>query len=313
MSNKTVRYRVTNWNDYNQALIQRGDITLWLTDEVIDSWQAPPLSGKPGRPRTYSDVAVQCMLVLRLFYRLPLRAAQGLMTSLLLLLDCHLQVPDYTTLCRRQRSLAVKIQADRVDEPRHILIDSTGLKVFGEGEWKVRQHGKEKRRTWRKLHLAIDAQTQEIVAAALTTNSVHDCQVLPKLLLEVEGDITRVTTDGAYDTWECRYEISTRRADAVIPPRSNARVTECDQIPEAAQRDQAVEAIRDEGLKHWKESSGYHRRSLVETAMFRVKSTFGDKMKAREIQNQIAEAILKSNVLNKFIHLGMPETEKESL
>jgi hypothetical protein len=253
------------------------------------------------------------MLVLRLLYRLPLRAAQGLMASLLLLLDCPLRVPDYTTLCRRQRSLAVKVQADRADEPRHILIDSTGLKVFGEGEWKVRQHGKEKRRTWRKLHLAIDAQTQEIVAAALTTNSLHDCQVLPKLLLEVEGDITRVTTDGAYDTWECRYEISTRRADAVIPPRCNARVTECDGIPEAAQRDQAVEEIRDQGLKHWKESTGYHRRSLVETAMFRVKSTFGDKMKAREIQNQIAEAVLKSNVLNEFIRLGMPETEKELL
>ena len=311
MSNKAVRYRVTNWNDYNKALIQRGDITLWLTDEVIDSWQAAPPTGKRGRPRTYSDLAVQCMLVLRLFYRLPLRAAQGLMASLLLLLDCPLPVPDYTTLCRRQRSLAVKVQADPVDEPRHILIDSTGLKVFGEGEWKVRQHGKEKRRTWRKLHLAIDAQTQEIVAAALTTNSLHDCQVLPKLLLEVEGDITRVTTDGAYDTWECRYEISTRRADAVIPPRSNARVTECDEIPEAAQRDQAVKAIHDEGLKHWKQSSGYHRRSLVETAMFRVKSTFGDKMKAREIQNQIAEAVLKSNVLNEFIHLGMPETERE--
>jgi len=310
VSNKIVRYRVTNWSDYNRALIQRGDLTLWLTDEVIDSWQAAPLSGKPGRPRTYSDLAVQCMLVLRLFYRLPLRAAQGLMVSLLLLLDCPLRVPDYTTLCRRQRLLAVKVEADPAEGPRHILIDSTGLKVFGEGEWKMRQHGKEKRRTWRKLHLAIDAQTQEIVAAALTTNSLHDCQVLPKLLLEVEGDITRVTTDGAYDTWECRYEISTRRADAVIPPRSNARVTESD-IPEAAQRDQAVEEIRDEGLKHWKESSGYHRRSLVETAMFRVKSTFGDKMKAREIQNQIAEAVLKSNVLNKFISLGMPETERE--
>jgi hypothetical protein len=310
VSNKTVRYRVTNWSDYNRALIQRGDLTLWLSDEVIDSWQAAPPSGKPGRPRTYSDLAVQCMLVLRLFYRLPLRAAQGLMASLLLLLDCPLRVPDYTTLCRRQRFLAGKVQVDQAEEPRHILIDSTGLKVFGEGEWKVRQHGKQKRPTWRKLHLAIDAQTQEIVAAALTTNSLHDCQVLPKLLLEVEGEIARVTTDGAYDTWECRYEISTRRADAVIPPRSTARVTECD-IPEAAQRDRAVEEIRDEGLKHWKESSGYHRRSLVETAMFRVKSTFGDKMKAREIQNQIAEAVLKSNVLNQFIRLGMPETEKE--
>jgi hypothetical protein len=310
VSNKTVRYRVTNWSDYNKALIQRGDITLWLTEEVIDCWQTAPPSGKPGRPRTYSDLAVQCMLVLRLFYRLPLRAAQGLMASLLLLLDCPLRVPDYTTLCRRQRSLGVKVQADPAEEPRHILIDSTGLKVFGEGEWKVRQHGKDKRRTWRKLHLAIDARTQEIVAAALTTNSLHDCQMLPRLLLEVEGEITRVTTDGAYDTWECRYEISTRRADAVIPPRSNARLTECD-IPEAAQRDQAVEAIREEGLKHWKESSGYHRRSLVETAMFRVKSTFGDKMKARVIQNQIAEAVLKSNVLNQFIHLGMPETERE--
>ena len=162
---------MTNWSDYNKALIQRGDLTLWLTDEVMDGWQAAPPSGKPGRPRTYSDLAVQCISVLRLFYRLPLRAAQGLMASLLQLLDCPLRVPDYTTLCRRQRSLLVKVQANPAEEPRHILIDSTGLKIFGEGEWKVRQHGKKKRRTWRKLHLAIDAQTQEIVAAVLANNT----------------------------------------------------------------------------------------------------------------------------------------------
>jgi hypothetical protein len=251
------------------------------------------------------------MLVLRLFYRLPLRAAQGLMESLLKLLHSPLRVPDYTTLCRRQRTAHLGLELNRAEGPLHVLVDSTGLKVFGEGEWKVRQHGTEKRRTWRKLHLAVDAVTQEIVAAALTDNATHDCQLLPKLILEIDGEIAKVTADGAYDTWECRYAISTRQADAVIPPRSNARVTECDQIPEAAQRDQAVEHIREKGLADWKESTEYCRRSLVETAMFRVKSTFGDKMKAREIQNQIAEAVLKSHVLNEFIRLGMPETEKE--
>jgi hypothetical protein len=196
------------------------------------------------------------------------------------------------------------------EEPRHILVDSTGLKVFGEGEWKVRQHGVGKRRTWRKLHLAIDAKSREIVAAALTDSGTQDCEFLPSLLLQIDGVMAKVGADGAYDSWECRYAIIQHHAQAVIPPRENAVINGNDQIEEVRQRDEALRQIEQEGLKAWKQNSGYHQRSLAETAMFRVKTTFGTEMKARVIQNQITEALTKSHILNRFIQQGLPASVK---
>lgn len=305
-----IRYRVTNWSDYNQALIRRGDISLWLDETVIDQWQRPQPTGRAGRPWSYSDVAVQCMLALRLLYHLPLRAAQGLLLSLFTLLDCPLPVPDYSTLCRRQRHLAIPLNVQASDQPRHILIDSTGLKVFGEGEWKVRNYGAETRRTWRKLHLAVDADTREIVATVLTDKETADCEVLPQLLLKINGSIRKVYADGAYDTWECRYALTHYQAEAVIPPRENAVTKGNDLCPEVAQRDQAIRIVAQEGLAAWKQQSGYRRRSLAETTMFRVKKSLGEHLRARVIQNQIAEAVMKSRILNDFIHQGLPLSVK---
>lgn len=310
MSQPSARCKVTNWKEYNASLVRRGDLTLWFDEAVLNQWQAIQPTGRRGRPKVYADLAVQCLLALRLLYHLPLRAAQGFMQSLLGLLECALPVPNYTTLCRRQSSLAADLGANPTDQPRHLLIDSTGLKVYGEGEWKVRQHGKSKRRTWRKLHLAIDAATQEIVAVALTEAGRADCQELPGLLLQIDGAISKVATDGAYDTWECRYAIIQKNAHAVIPPRENAVVNGNGKIEEVRQRDEAIRQIEERGLESWKVQSGYHRRSLVETAMFRVKRTFGGALRARAIQNQIAEAVLKSRILNRFIHQGMPKTVK---
>lgn len=308
MSEEQVRYQVTNWNEYNQALIERGDITLWLHQRVLDQWQAPHRTGRSGRPCLYSNLALQCMLALRLLYRLPLRAAQGLLGSLLRLVGCGLPVPHYSTLCRRQRHLAVDLGVGPAEGPRHVVVDSTGLKVFGEGEWKVRQHGVGKRRTWRKLHLAVDTQTREIVGTVLTDSKLSDCQVLPSLLLQIDGAISKVGADGAYDTWECRYAIIQREALAVIPPGADAVINGNEQIEEVRQRDAAIRAVRKDGRRAWKQNSGYHQRSLAETAMFRVKTTFGGELKSRIIQNQIAEAVMKSHILNRFIQTGRPKS-----
>jgi hypothetical protein len=308
MQEKPVRYRVTNWSQYNQSLTQRGNIELWFNEEVISQWTACAPTGRRGRPRIYSNLAVQCLFALRLLYRLPLRATQGLFLSLLRLLDCPLAVPNYTTLCRRAGRLEPGLAVSPAADARYLLIDSTGLKIYGESEWKMRTHGKEKRRTWRKLHLGIDAATREIVAVQLTPASVHDAEVLPELLLQVAGKIRRVSADGAYDTWECRYEIHTREAQANIPPRENAARTWAPDVPPAAERDQAIDDIERDGLAAWKKNTGYGQRSLAETTMFRVKTTFGERMKARVIQNQVAEAVMKSHILNRFIQQGLPTT-----
>jgi hypothetical protein len=310
MNETPVRYRVSNWREYNQGLIERGNIELWFNDAVLAQWTGPAATGRRGRPRIYSDLAMQCLFALRLLYHLPLRATQGLFISLLRLLDCPLAVPNYSTLCRRQAHLNPGLAATAATGARHLLIDSTGLKLFGEGEWKMRTHGKSKRRTWRKLHLAIDAETREIVATRLTEASVHDGAVLPELLLQVAGKIRKVTADGAYDTWECRYEVHLRDAEATIPPRENAVPAECTDVPPVAERDQAIGQIKQLGLKGWKEQTGYSQRSLAETTMFRVKTTFGEKMKARAIQNQVAEAVMKSHILNRFIQQGLPRSTK---
>jgi len=310
MSETPVRYRVSNWHEYNQGLIERGDVELWFNESVLSQWTLPAATGRRGRPRIYSDLAMQCLFALRLLYHLPLRATQGLFISLLRLLGCPLSVPNYSTLCRRQARLSPGLALTGAKGSRHLLIDSTGLKIFGESEWKMRTHGKGKRRTWRKLHLAVDATTREIVATSLTEASVHDAQVLPELLLQVEGKIRKVTADGAYDTWECRYEIHTRDAEATIPPRENAVVLGCEDVPPVAERDRAIADIQRTGLKEWKEQTGYGQRSLAETTMFRVKTTFGERMKARVIQNQVAEAVMKSHILNRFIQQGLPRSKK---
>jgi hypothetical protein len=310
MNETPVRYRVSNWQEYNESLIQRGNVELWFNEDVLSKWNSPVNSGRRGRPRVYSDLAMQCLFALRLLYHLPLRATQGLFLSLMRLLSCPLAVPNYSTLCRRQASLNTRLAASITKTPRHLLIDSTGLKIFGEGEWKMRTHGKSKRRTWRKLHLAVDATTREIVATRLTEASVHDAQVLPELLLQVEGNIRKVSADGAYDTWECRYAIHTREAETNIPPRENAAMTWAEDVPPAAERDRAITEIEQTSLNGWKERTGYGQRSLAETTMFRVKTTFGERMKARVIQNQVAEAVMKSHILNRFIQQGLPKSTK---
>ncbi len=311
MSEKTPKqpYRIRNWKNYNEALVERGSLTLWFDEAMITHWLETEKSGQRGSSRTYSDLAIQCALTLKVVFHLPLRATEGLLRSLLKLMDLTLAVPDYTTLCRRQSGLEVRVPQQEAGGSRHVVVDSTGLKVYGEGEWKVRQHGWSKRRTWRKLHLGVDESSGEIVAALLTTNGVGDGEVLPELLDQVAGSIEQVSGDGGYDTRTCYQAITQRGARATIPPRANAKLWQPNNTGKPTHaRDRNLREIEQKGRKQWKQDSGYHRRSLAETAMFRIKTLFGDRLKAHLFESQVREAYIQCAALNRMTYLGMPDS-----
>ena len=305
----TFRYRVRNWSDYNRALIARGRLTFWFDEDAVAAWQnADPPKG-PGAPKVYSDTAIKCALVLKSVFHLSLRGTQGFVSSLLELLRLDLPVPDYSTLSRRQSSLATALTVGPTSRPWHVVVDATGLRVYGSGEWHVRKHRHGRRRAWRKLHLGVDETTKEIVAVEVTPSQVHDSRLLPTLLDQIPGCIVQVSGDGAYDTRACYQSILDRDAVATIPPRRNARPSESVPSPDwRAMRDAHLRAIRRIGRYRWRISSGCTRQSLAENAMSRFKTLFGPKLSARRFDNQRVEGIIKCEVLNRMPSRGMPES-----
>jgi transposase len=304
---KKQQYRIRNWSQYNKALASRGSITFWFDEASIQSWLNHSRSGKRGKPRTYGDSCLLCMLVLKAVYHLPQRATYGLVCSLMQLMNLDLPVPHPTILSRRASTLEVILPRQKNNQPLHVLVDASGLKVYGEGEWKVRQHGHSKRRTWRKLHLAIEARSGEILAAVATTNDLGDKQVFGDLLDQVEEKITRVTADGGYDYATCYEEIAERKARAVIPPRRTAKMNPQDERFRA--RDGNLREIRKMGRKKWKKKNKYHRRSLVETGFCRIKTIFGEKLSGRKFENQATEMFVRCVALNRMTQLGMPKSK----
>ena len=305
MTNKPQRqYRIRNWRDYNSALVRRGSLTLWVEAGVVSRWRDSAAPVRPGRRRLYSDLAITCALTLREVSHLPLRSTQGLVRSLLRLLGSDSPAPHYSTLSRRAAALDVKLE--RLSKgPLHLAVDSTGVKPYGEGEWKVRLHGADKRRAWRKLHLLIDHTTHEALACSMTEQYVLDRGELPRLLDAVEGEVAEVLGDGAYDVQDCYRAIRERGARSVIPPKRRARVRGG---PELRDRDAAVLRGREVGRDTWKKEAGYHRRSLAETAMMRPKTIFSDRLKAREWSRQETELRLRCAAMNRMTSLGMPQS-----
>jgi hypothetical protein len=302
-------YRVTNWKDYNKALVQRGSLTVWIDQQALDAWHH---RGAPrwGAQFTYSDLAIQCLLTLRAVFHLPLRATQGMARSIFDLMGLTLEVPHYSTLCRRAATARIDLPR-RAEGPVHLVIDSTGMKVYGEGEWKVRQHGYSRRRTWRELHLAIDPESHEILGAMVTEPGVTDAEAVPDLLGQVDRPVVSVGADGAYDREEVYQAVAGRGAVPVIPPRKDAKIkihgnTKGDPHP----RDTNLRGIRRQGRKGWKRESGYHRRSPAETAMGRIKGIFGGVLRSREWLRQGAELGIVCRALNIMTHLGMPVSVK---
>jgi transposase len=302
--------RITrNWSEYNAGLKQRGSLTFWLDEAVLNAWYNPTLTGKRGSSDEYSDLAIATFVTMKSVYHQAGRQTQGLLESLFELMGIALDVPDHSTVSRRMGKLQVSLPVVPKTEAVHVVVDSTGVKVYGEGEWKTRQHGPSKRRTWRKLHLGVDEATGEIIAAVVSTNDIGDGPVLNDLLEQIEGQIEQVSADGAYDHAHCYDEITERGAKAVIPPRQDAVIWQhgnCKAPPHP--RDENLRHIRKHGRKKWKRDANYHRRSLAETTMFRLKAIFGGKVRSRKFNNQAAELLLQCAALNRMIQIAKPDS-----
>jgi hypothetical protein len=304
-------YHIRNWAEYDISLRQRGSLTFWISEDLLEKWTTKEKTGVRGASPLYTDQAIELMAVVKFLFHQASRQAEGFLRSVFELMDVSAPVPDHTTFSRRLAKLNVHLPIRKAKQARHVVADSTGVKVYGEGEWKVRQHGYSKRRTWRKLHLCVDQATLEIVAVGASTNSVSDGEMLPELLAEVPGEISQVSADGAYDQRKVYDAINERQAQAAIPPRRGARIWQHgNRAEERLVRDENLRSIRKNGRKKWKQESNYHRRSLAETTVFRYKTIFGDKSQSRKMENQFTEMFIKCAALNRMTHSGMPQSYK---
>jgi hypothetical protein len=300
------QHRVTNWREYDAGLRARGSLTVWFTAEAIEAWRAAPRTTRGGQP-CYSDLAITTALPLRAVFRLPLRQTEGLIGSILRLLGLDLPVPDHSTLSRRAETLEV-LRPKAGSEPVHLLVDSTGLKLCGPGEWLVEKHGSKRRRGWRKLHLATDTDTGRIVAALLTDKDADDGGQVGPLLEQVEGPVVSFTGDGAYDRDDVYAEVTTRHPDAavVVPPRANAVPSEAAETA-PTQRDCHLQCIAERGRMGWQRASGYNDRALIEADISRWKRVIGDGLRSQTDGRQVTEVAIAAGVLNRMLELGCPK------
>ena len=300
------KYKTTNWSSYNDSLKRRGSLSIWFDPEIV--WGPPP-NGRRGRQQRFSDAAIQACLTSKVLFGRPLRQTTGFVQSLRQLSGLDWTVPDFSTLCRRQRTLNVSLPYRGGTGPLSLLIDSTGIKAKGEGEWNARKHGGSKRRIWRKIHIGIDEETLAVRAVEATSSNIGDAPMLPELLNQIppDQDIASVTADGAYDTRKCHEAIAGRDAHAVIPPRKNAKPWKPTSAGAIARND-AVSAQRYLGRTLWRRRSGYHRRSRVETKMHCMK-LLGQSLMARDFDRQVTEIHVRIAVLNRYTALGIPVTE----
>jgi len=288
-------------------LRQRGSLTVWFTDEAIEGWRAAPRTTPGGQP-WYSPLAILTALTLRAVFHLALRQTEGLIGSVIGLLGLTLAVPDHTTLCRRAETLAVPRPQQRRDgEPLHLLVDSTGLKLCGAGEWLVEKHGTKTRRSWRKLHIGLDADTGQIVAAMLTTKDIDDGAEVGPLLDQVTGPVDSFTADGAYDQDGVSAAVAERHPAAaiIVPPRSTAVPSETAETA-PTQRDRHLQSIAEHGRAAWQKASGYTKRARAEAAIGRFKQVIGDGLRSRTDRRRATEVDVAVHALNRMLELGRP-------
>jgi hypothetical protein len=305
--------KVTNWPAYDASLRQRGSLTVWFTDEAVEAWAAEPRTTRGGQP-WYSELAILTALTLRAVFRLAFRQTEGLIGSIIGLLGLTLRVPDHTTLSRRAATLEVprprsssSPDAGGEAEPVHLLVDSTGLKLCGPGEWLLEKHGTKTRRSWRKLHLGRDADTGQIVAATLSTHDVDDGSQVGPLLDQVDGPIASFTGDGAYDQDGVYASVSERHPEAavIVPPRATA-VPSRTAESEPTQRDRHLQLIAERGRMAWQIASGYTKRAKAEAAIGRWKQVIGDRLRAHTDERRATEVDVAVHVLNRMLDLGRP-------
>jgi len=295
------------WSEYNSNLKKRGNITFWLCDDLKDVWLSTEKVRGTGKTQIYSEKAIEICLTLRAVFRLPLRQTQGFVESLLEMAGFDLKAPNYSTLSRRAEDFDIVLRAASDTAPIEIAVDGTGLKVFGEGEWKVRTHKVGKRRTWRKLHIGINTATLEIVAAVATEANMADSEVVEDLLIQVEEPVTRFLADGAYDTNSCYESCHKRGIEVVVPPRKDAVFD----TNNAYERNlNVVEINQCEDRKAWKVKRGYHKRSLAETAMYCLKTIFGGTLRSRKFAMQATEMLLRCQIYNQMRKLDIDAAVK---
>jgi Transposase DDE domain len=302
------KHRVTNWAEYDAALRARGSLTVWFTPEAIAVWRAEPRTSRGGQA-CYSDLAIATALTLRAVFRLALRQTEGLIASILQLLDLDLPVPDHSTLSRRAETLKLlKPRSGLGSAPVHLLVDSTGLRFCGPGEWLTEKHGTKRRRAWRVLHLATDADTGRIVASVLTDKDADDGSQVGTLLDQVDGPVASVTGDGAYDRDDVYAAVAARHpaAAVVVPPRANAVPSDAAEIT-PTQRDAHLRCIAERGRMGWQRASGYGWRALVEADISRWKRVIGDGLRFQTDGRQASEVAIAVDVLNRMLELGRPE------
>jgi hypothetical protein len=312
--------KIVNWSQYNQALANRGNITLLIDKQLgfmtDNSGNGQTYHGnranthKPGRRFIYSDQLILLVALLRELYHLPLRQTIGFSISVFKLSHLGVSVPNYTTLCRRLKHVTIPLGARSYNpsQPLVALIDSTGLKIMGEGEWTIRKHGKSYARDWRKVHLAIDYGSRDIIAVTTTDADTPDISGLEPILRQCTKQSLRPETvigDGAYEGLQAHIKAKRHKTTLISPPRVDAITHPED--PRLRLRDSYIKEVRRLGIDTWKEQVGYHRRSLAETTMFRLKSSFTSSLRSKTEVNQTAEIKLRVNLLNYFTSLGLPK------
>jgi hypothetical protein len=298
------KYRVGNWAEYDRALVQRGDVTLWISTDAIDAWKPAP-SGRRGGQRKFSDHAIGTALILRLVFKLPLRQAEGFLRSVLSLMGVDLEAPDHTTVSRRSQHLDIQL-ACVTAKPLHLSVDSTGLSIVGEGEWAAVKHGGRGKRAWKKLHLGVD-ESGVIVAEIMTGGNADDAKTGLDLIDDVQGEIASFTADAAYDTTAIYDAAAARGAEVIVPPIKTATRSRKRRLLLSA-RNRTIARVKEIGRRVWKKESGYHHQARVENVFCRYKSIIGDRLRARHPRSQEVEALIACNILNAITTLGRPES-----
>jgi hypothetical protein len=300
------RYRVTNGPEYDAALRRRGSLTVWFTDEAIAAWRAEPRTTPGGQPH-YSALAIMTALTMRAVFRLALRQTEGLIGSVIALLGLDLTVPDHSTLSRRSKTLKMPPLRRFGPGPLHLLVDSTGVKLGGAGEWLVEKHGTSRRRSWRKLHLGVDAESGEIVAIELTRKEIDDAARTAALLDQLIDPIASFTADGAYDQDRVYETVAEHAPDAavIVPPRATA-VPGPSAATAPTQRDRHIQEIVERGRMGWQKASGYNLRAKVEAAIGRYKRVIGDALRSRTDETEATEVAIAAAALNRMLKFGRP-------
>jgi Transposase DDE domain len=304
------QYKVRNWPQYNESLKKRGSLSIWISEDAVEKWQPPKDPNFIGAPQQYSDEAILCMMMLKVVYNIAYRQLVGFVISIFGFMKISLRVPHFTTVAARARQLGSQFKKLSKRNPTDLVFDSSGFKIYGEGEWKVRQHGKEKRRRWKKFHIGVCPSTHEIIVAEVTELETADCEIGPKLLKKAPRSVKRAIGDGAYDTWDCYKSAYEKGQKLIVPPREGAVFNKEEEPWQKARNDAICQIIGlgndEEAIKLWKKLVCYHDRSLVETAFSRFKGIFGPKLFSRSLNSQEVELKLKAYVLNEMTQQGMP-------